>query len=85
VDLEQVEKSILEIDEVQGVHDLHTWSIDGEYNVLTIHVVLKTTQPMEELRRLKILIRETLLAQGVQHCTIEFEVPDEKCDMEISC
>jgi cobalt-zinc-cadmium efflux system protein len=82
VDLEKVKQSILKIDEVQGVHDLHAWSIDGEYNVLTIHVVLYSPQPMEELLRLKLIIRDALLTLGVQHCTIEFEVPGEDCDME---
>ncbi|HCC86616.1 MAG: Cation diffusion facilitator family transporter [Proteiniphilum acetatigenes] len=82
VDLEKVAQSILKIDEVQGVHDLHAWSIDGEYNVLTIHVVLHAPQPMAELLRLKLIIRDALLTLGVQHCTIEFEVPAEDCDME---
>lgn len=85
VDLRQIEESILKIDEVRDVHDLHAWSIDGEYNVLTIHVVLRSPQPMEELSRLKGIIREALLAMGVQHCTIEFEVPEEDCDMEGCC
>jgi len=82
VDLEKVEQSILKIDKVQGVHDLHAWSVDGEYNILTIHVVLKVTISMEEQRLLKLRIRDSLLAQGVQHCTIEFEVEDEDCEME---
>lgn len=82
VDLEKVAQSILKIDEVQSVHDLHAWSIDGEYNVLTIHVVLHSPQSMEELLRLKLIIRDDLLTLGVQHCTIEFEVPAEDCVME---
>ena len=82
VDLEKVEQSVLKINEVLSVHDLHAWSIDGEYNVLTIHVVLQSPQSMEGLRRLKLVIRDDLLALGVQHCTIEFEVPEEDCVME---
>ncbi len=85
VDLGQIEESVLKIDEVQGVHDLHAWSIDGEYNVLTIHVVLRSPQPMDELLKLKLIIREALLALGVQHCTIEFEVPEEDCELEGCC
>ena len=40
IDLSEVKQSILSIDGVGGVHDLHAWSVDGEYNVLTAHVVL---------------------------------------------
>jgi len=82
VDLEKVKQTILKIDEVQSVHDLHAWSIDGQYNVLTIHVVLHAPQPMKELLRLKLIIRDALQKLGVQHCTIEFEVPGEDCEME---
>lgn len=79
LDIEEVKRSVQEIEEVQSVHDLHAWSVDGEYNVMTIHVVLRNSLPMTEQHRLKLLIREKLLALGVQHCTIEFEVVDEDC------
>lgn len=79
LDMDEVKRSVLEIEEVQDVHDLHAWSVDGEYNVMTVHVALRNALPMEEQRRLKLVIRAKLLALGVQHCTIEFEVADEDC------
>ncbi|SCD21171.1 Co/Zn/Cd efflux system component [Proteiniphilum saccharofermentans] len=79
LDMEEVKRSLLEIGEVQDVHDLHAWSVDGEYNVMTVHVVLRSALPMEEQHRLKLEIRDKLLSMGVQHCTIEFEVADEEC------
>ena len=85
LDMEEVKRSLQEIEEVQGIHDLHAWSVDGEYNVMTIHVVLRSALTMEEQHRLKLMIRDKLLALGVQHCTIEFEVVDEECGMESCC
>jgi cobalt-zinc-cadmium efflux system protein len=85
LDMEQVRKSMLEIDEVQDVHDLHAWSVDGEYNVMTIHVVLLEEKSMEDQQELKIRIRESLSRLGVQHSTIEFELPNEDCEMEGCC
>ena len=79
LDMEEVKRSLLEIGEVQDVHDLHAWSVDGEYNVMTVHVVLRSALPMEKQHRLKLDIRDKLLSMGVQHCTIEFEVADEEC------
>lgn len=79
LDMEEVKRSLLGIGEVQDVHDLHAWSVDGEYNVMTVHVVLRSALPMEEQHRLKLEIRDKLLSMGVQHCTIEFEVADEEC------
>ena len=85
VDLEKVKRSILSIDGVEGVHDLHAWSVDGEYNVMTVHVVLLKAITMEEQQQLKLRIRKKLYAQGIQHCTIEFEQADEDCGMEPCC
>ncbi len=85
LDMEEVKRSVLEIDEVEDVHDLHAWSVDGEYNVMTVHVALRHALPMEEQHQLKLLIRDKLLALGVQHCTIEFEVAGEECGMEGCC
>lgn len=79
LDMEEVKRSLLGIGEVQDVHDLHAWSVDGEYNVMTVHVVLRSALPMEAQHRLKLEIRDKLLSMGVQHCTIEFEVADEEC------
>lgn len=82
LDIEEVKKALMSIEEVDDVHDLHAWSVDGEYNVLTIHVVLKKEISMEDQQLLKTKIRESLFTLGVHHCTIEFELYDENCEME---
>ena len=81
VDIDELKKMILAIDGVGDIHDVHLWSVDGEYNVLTVHVVLSSSLQMEKLHGLKTEIREKLLSLGVQHSTIEFEAPDEDCEM----
>lgn len=82
VNVEEIEEVILKTDIVKSIHDLHVWSVDGEYNVLTVHVVLSTSLSMLQLHKLKKEIRTDLLSIGVQHSTIEFETPDEDCEME---
>ena len=82
VNVDEIEKALLTIGNIESVHDLHLWSIDGEYNVLTFHVVLSAPLPMAELHRLKAEIREKLLSLGIQHSTIEFEFSGELCDVD---
>ncbi len=79
VNLDEVEKSIAALSEVGSVHDLHVWSVDGEYNVLTIHVVLNEELTNGELQNLKVEIRQKLHALNIQHATIEFELSNEQC------
>ena len=75
----QVIEKLKNIATIADVHDLHIWSLDEEYNVLTIHVCLRESLPMEKLLALKNQIRGVLQQEKIQHATIEFEMPGEEC------
>jgi cobalt-zinc-cadmium efflux system protein len=81
---EHIVGKIKRLDGVADVHDLHIWSLDEEYNVLTIHVILTASVPVEELVGLKTQIRSLLKEEHIQHATIEFETDNESCDF-INC
>lgn len=82
VNLSGIETVIKKIDSIDSMHDLHVWSMDGEYNVLTMHIVLKETLSMKELAELKVQIRELLKNEHIDHATIEFETVNEQCKFE---
>jgi len=85
LDISLITNHIEQLDGVQNVHDLHVWSVDGNYNVLTLHVVLSEKLEMEKLAQLKVAIRQKLEQNGIQHVTIEFETLNEKCEFEKCC
>jgi len=70
---------------VKDVHDLHVWSADGNYNILTAHVVTDRNYNLDELHDIKSKIRLLLSENEIQHATIEFEVANEQCTMEKCC
>lgn len=70
------------MDDVREVHDLHIWSLDESYNILTAHLVLDGHRTMRQLAALKCDVRRSLRDQGIQHATIEFELPDEGCSFK---
>jgi len=80
IDLDDVRKKITAIDGIETIHDLHLWTLDGEFNILTAHVVLEIDAKTSELLPLKTQIRSTLQNLGIQHVTMEFETFDEACD-----
>ncbi|MDR1895211.1 MAG: cation diffusion facilitator family transporter, partial [Prevotellaceae bacterium] len=82
IEPEHLIEELKEIEHIANVHDLHIWSLDEEYKVLTVHVTLKETLPMERLVGLKEEIRTVLKEEEVTHATIEFEMPDETCAFE---
>ena len=82
---DEITEEISRMESIESIHDLHMWSVDGTYNILTLHVVLKMPLNFEELARLKDNIRRILSEKGFQHATIEFETPDEQCRYENCC
>lgn len=78
VDPELIKKKILAVPGVAGVHDLHTWTMDGQYNIMTVHVEVKPTS-FEKSNELKREIRSRLGDMNIQHLTIETELEGDPC------
>jgi len=78
VDIPGLHTALLTIDGVLGVHDCRTWSMDGQFNVLSIHVVLKD-QSLQSIEILKRKIKDELKTLGIHHSTIEFELENANC------
>jgi len=85
VNITNISEHLQQFDGVNNVHDLHVWSVDGNYNVLTVHIVLNSKLEMEKLAELKAEIRDSLKEKGIQHATIEFETADESCCFKKCC
>ncbi len=85
VDITDISTHLSQFKEIESIHDVHIWSVDGNYNVMTVHVVLKQALELDRLAMLKVKIRELLEAEGIQHVTIEFETANESCDFEKCC
>lgn len=77
LDLDAAAQAVSELENVDRAHHLHAWTVDGEYNVLTLHVVVEMEMTMHQQYLLKQQIRNTLNKMGVQHATIELELTDE--------
>ena len=77
VDLEELRSHIGEIDGVLDVHHIHVWSMDGQANYATMHVVATGDH-----HRVKEAVREELLEHGIVHATLELEAEGEHCHEE---
>ncbi|HEY8938476.1 MAG TPA: cation diffusion facilitator family transporter [Cyclobacteriaceae bacterium] len=81
IDIENIKKQILAFPDVIEVHDVHAWSMDGEYNVMSLHLVLKNLTPLTTVERIKKDLRHSLEHLNVQHVTIETEFENEICSV----
>lgn len=80
---EQVKQELMKFPAVEDTHDLHLWTLDGQYNVLTTHVVLKQPITPEGQEELKAQIKTRLKDINIQHATIEFELKGYACKAEL--
>jgi cobalt-zinc-cadmium efflux system protein len=81
-DREQVEKVrsvLLSKSEVDALHHFHIWSLDGEQNVMTAHLVLPNGVTVLQMQTLKRQLQEELAVFEFVHTTIELEFADEQC------
>lgn len=74
VDVEEIGKHIAEIEGVSDVHHIHIWSMDGQNNYATMHVVTEV-----DTHIIKEKIRTELRSHGIGHATIETETTSEHC------
>ena len=73
INLEAVKQDINAVKGVIWIHDIHIWSLEGETDVFTAHVVLDDEALEKQAEQTKQTIKETLLKHHIEHSTIELE------------
>jgi cobalt-zinc-cadmium efflux system protein len=73
INIEAVKKDVKAIKGVTGIHDIHIWSLEGETDILTAHVVLDDETLKKQPEQTKQTIKETLKKHHIEHSTIEIE------------
>ncbi len=82
IEIEDIRKRLKVIPEITDVHDYHCWSMDGNYNVLTIHLQLDDDYKLSEQEQIKKKVRRELKHLPINHVTVEFEHQNEDCELE---
>ena len=82
VSLDDIREKLKDISEITDIHDNHVWSMDGEYNILTIHLRLDKDYKLSEQAKLKEKVKSQLKDESINHITIEFEGQNENCRLE---
>ncbi|MFT6865344.1 MAG: cobalt-zinc-cadmium efflux system protein [Cyclobacteriaceae bacterium] len=80
INIDRIHMILRGLPKVKDVHDCHIWSLDGQFNVLSVHLVVSEKEDLQSLADLKATAKHELLQQNVDHATIEFETADEDCD-----
>lgn len=77
ISIDEIRNHIKGIDGIEDVHHIHIWSMDGQLNFATMHIVTD-----DNSHEIKDKIREELKEHGIGHATLEIESPDDHCHEE---
>ena len=80
IDEKEIREKLMILPGIKDIHDLHIWTMDSEYNILTVHLVLKEKKGIEEQQGIRAQARSLLKENDIQHATIEIEYESESCE-----
>lgn len=79
IKLIELQKKVEQLEAVISVHDLHVWSLDSQYNIASLHAVISPEMTLDQMAQLKHNIKLLMLAEQIEHTTVEFETEQEEC------
>ncbi len=76
----EIKQELLKNDKILDIHHVHSWSLDGQNNFFTMHVIIKNDMEQNDIIELKEFIRNEAIEHNIGHITIEIEYESEKCE-----
>lgn len=73
VSITELRSTVLAIDGIRGVNDIHVWAISQEVTAMTAHVWVKDLSKEEMLELLHTIQHTSFEKFGIAHTTIQFE------------
>ncbi len=77
IDVTEIREHVQGVEGVLDAHHIHVWSMDGQSNYATMHIVASG-----DPHNIKSKVREELREHGIVHATLEFEAEGEHCHEE---
>lgn len=81
IDTEQIEARIQQIEGVKSTHHTHIWSLDGEHNVFTSHLVTDNHITTGDAIDIKKQVTHIIKDLHLEHATIEIEFGENDCSI----
>lgn len=76
---EDIRQKLLKIPGITDIHDLHVWTMDGDYHVASLHIEVDADMGLTDTGELKSRVRDELLKLKIEHATLEIELKGQQC------
>lgn len=82
LNVQEINKQLKKLDSVIDVHDIHVWTMDGTFNILTAHVVVDAHTQPQDINKVMADMKPVFSSMNIQHPTIQIEYADQACNFE---
>ncbi len=82
IDLRAVERALLDVPQVVGVHDLHVWTVTSGFLAMSGHLTLRDQHYEQALLAATDVLRERF---GIAHATLQVESPTDEATIHHGC
>lgn len=80
IDIKKLQQKIIEATQAIAVHHTHLWTLEGEKNFLSTHVIVPDQISKDKIIEVKSQIKNLLAAEKIDHVTVEIEYENEECE-----
>lgn len=84
IDLEELKSHLLNNENIEDVHHLHLWTLDGVNKYIMLHITINDSTTTALIIDIKKYVKEELRTYGINHSSIEIEFESENCS-EYEC
>lgn len=78
----KIKESLRKIPNVTGVHDLHLWTMDSQYHIMTVHVVCAASTTWQQTEAIKYEVKHEAEHFNIEHVTVEIEKENTLCEQK---
>lgn len=72
-----LEEKLKAIPAIENIHDLHIWTLDGNYDVLTVHIKPVSTAGLMERKQIQREAEKIIKTEKIKHYTIQMDWEDD--------
>lgn len=85
VDMDDIIQTLKAMEGIEGIHDLHVWSITSGQNALSCHILVDGNVTVEKSQELLRSIEHALTHKGIGHVTIQIETNKHPHENKLMC
>ncbi len=78
--IKEIEEELSSLSDVEEACHTHIWSLEGQRNLLSIHLVVKNEISRERIIELKEEVTRRMEEKGIHHVTVQVDFEEERND-----